>query len=159
MAHHNRRTIIGIYMLAFVALADQVTKGLVLESVHDVNHILPLTSFLNLVLVRNEGITFGILSHIGHSYMPFILVGIAAVIMGMLGRWLWRTHETGVALALGAIMGGAIGNVIDRLHYGAVVDFIDFYYDKYHWPAFNFADSAIVVGVALLLIDGMLHAR
>lgn len=159
MAHHARRTIIGIYMLAFIALADQVTKGLVLNSLPDVNHMRPLTSFLNLVLVWNKGVTFGMLSHVGKNFMPFILVAIASVIMVMLGRWLWRTHETLVALALGAIMGGAIGNVIDRLHYGAVVDFIDFYYDTYHWPAFNLADSAIVVGVALLLIDGMLHAR
>jgi signal peptidase II len=65
--------------------------------------------------------------------MPYVLIAVAAVILFLLGRWLWRTSSTTVALALGMVMGGAVGNVIDRLRYGAVVDFLDFYYRDFHW--------------------------
>jgi len=155
----NRRVTLGIYMLAIIGLADQVSKWLVLERMGDVERTIPVTSYLNFVLVWNKGVTFGILSRIGQHYMPYILVGIAAAILLLLGRWLWRTQSTLVALALGAIMGGAIGNVIDRLRYGAVADFLDFHYHDYHWYAFNVSDAAIVSGVALLLIDGMVRGK
>ncbi|MGB9153937.1 MAG: signal peptidase II [Alphaproteobacteria bacterium] len=156
---HPRHTVLGVYMLAFIGLADQVTKGLVLKHI-DVRETIPVTPFFNLVLVWNKGVTFGILSHVGLHYMSYILIGVAAVMLLVLGRWLWRTRSAMVALALGAIMGGAIGNVIDRVRYGAVVDFLDFYYRDYpHWPAFNVADAAIVTGVALLLIDGMVRGK
>jgi signal peptidase II len=157
--HHSRRATIGFYMMAFIGLADQITKGLVLNHVSDVQHTMPVTSFLNLVLVWNKGVTFGILSRVAQQSMPYILMGVAAVILLLLGRWLWRTKSLMVALALGGIMGGAIGNVIDRVRYGAVIDFLDFYYRDYHWYAFNVADAAIVTGVALLLIDGIVHGR
>jgi signal peptidase II len=155
----HRRATIGFYMLALVGLADQLSKWFVLQQMGDVQHTIPVTVFLNFVLVWNKGITFGFLNHGGHHYTPYILAAVAAIILFLLGRWLWRTNSTLVALALGAIMGGAIGNVIDRLRYGAVADFIDFYYQDYHWYAFNVADAAIVTGVALLLIDGMVQGK
>jgi signal peptidase II len=159
---HARHATLGVYMLAFVGLADQITKGLLLQHISDVHETISLTSFLNLVLVWNKGVTFGILGGLGRSYqgyMPFILIGTNALAVALLGRWLWRTQSTMVAAALGAIMGGAIGNAIDRLNHGAVVDFLDFYYQGHHWYAFNLADAAIVTGVALLLIDGMVRGR
>jgi len=156
----HRRATIGFYMLALIALADQISKWLVLDRMGDVEHTIPLTSFLNIVLVWNKGVTFGIYNHpSGKHYLPYILIAVAALILFLLGRWLWRTNSTLVALALGAIMGGAIGNVIDRVRYGAVTDFLDFYYGSYHWYAFNIADAAIVTGVALLLLDGMLKGK
>ena len=155
----HRRATIGIYMMAFIGLLDQSSKWLILDRMGDVERTIPVTSFLNFVLVWNKGVTFGILSRIGQHSMPYILIGIAAVILLLLGRWLLRTNSTPIALALGAIMGGAIGNVIDRLRYGAVADFIDFYYHNYHWYAFNISDAAIVSGVALLLIDGMVRGK
>jgi signal peptidase II len=156
---HNRRVNIGIYTMAIVGLADQIAKSLILEHLGNAGRIIPVTSFLNLVLVWNKGVTFGLLSRIGEQSMPYILIGVALLILFLLGRWLWRTHSTLVALALGAIMGGAVGNIIDRVRHGAVVDFFDFYYRDYHWYAFNIADAAIVTGVALLLLDGMVRGK
>jgi signal peptidase II len=155
----NPRVTIGGYMLALIIMIDQLSKWLILDRMGDVERTIPVTSFLNFVLVWNKGVTFGIMNHGGQHYMPFFLIGVAAIILFLLGRWLWRTDSTPVALALGAIMGGAVGNVIDRLRYGAVADFIDFYYGDYHWYAFNIADAAIVTGVALLLLDGMVRGK
>jgi len=155
----HRRATIGIYLLALIGLADQLSKWLVLDRMGDVERTIPVTSFLNFVLVWNKGVTFGFLSKGGQQYLPYALIAVAALILFLLGRWLWRTNSTLVALALGAIMGGAIGNVVDRVRYGAVADFLDFYYRDYHWYAFNIADAAIVTGVALLLIDGMVRGK
>lgn len=154
----QNRAAVGIYTLALVCLLDQATKWLILDRMGDVNQTIPVTKFLNFVLVWNKGVTFGFLNQ-ANPHMPYILIGVAAVIFLLLARWLWRTSSGAVALALGAIMGGALGNVIDRLRYGAVVDFLDFYYRNYHWYAFNIADAAIFTGVALLLIDGMVRGK
>jgi signal peptidase II len=156
----ERRAVLGVYTMAFVGLADQLSKWMILERMDDVHRTIPVTSFINFVLVWNKGVTFGLFNRAaGEKILPYILIGVALAILFLLGRWLWRTTSTAVALALGAIMGGAFGNVIDRLRYGAVVDFIDFHYQDFHWYAFNVADAAIVTGVALLLIDGMVRGK
>ncbi len=155
----QRRAIFGFYAMAFVGLVDQLTKWLILDRLDDVHRTISVTPFLNLVLVWNKGITFGFFNHRSESFMPYVLIAVAAVILFLLGRWLWRTSSTAVAIALGSVMGGAVGNVIDRLRYGAVVDFLDFYYRDFHWYAFNVGDAAIVMGVALLLIDGMVRGK
>jgi signal peptidase II len=155
----SRRVTIGTYMLAVVTLADQISKWWVLEHLSDSRRYMPVTPFLNLVLVWNKGVTFGMMNHGGAQFMPWILIAVAVAILILLGRWLCMTNSTVVAIALGAIMGGAIGNVIDRVRYGAVTDFIDFYYGPWHWYAFNIADAAIVTGVALLLLDGMVRGK
>ena len=155
----QRRAVIGLYAAALVGLFDQLSKWMVLEHMGDVQSTIPVTSFLNFVLVWNKGVTFGLLGKTGLAYMPYILIGVAALIVLSLGRWLVRTESTAVALAVGGIMGGAVGNIIDRLRYGAVVDFLDFYYQAHHWYAFNVADAAIVTGVAILLIDGMVRGK
>jgi signal peptidase II len=150
---------IGLYMMAFIGLVDQISKWLILDRMGDVERTIQVTSFLNFVLVWNKGVTFGMFNHNGPHVTPYILIAVAALILFLLGRWLWRTTFLPVALALGAIMGGAVGNIIDRLRYGAVTDFIDFHYQDYHWYAFNVADAAIVTGVALLLLDGMVRGK
>jgi len=155
----QRHAIVGFYAMAFVGLVDQLTKWLILDRLDDVHRTITVTPFLNLALVWNKGVTFGLLNHHDKNYLPYLLIGVAVVILFFLGRWLWRTSSTTVALALGAIMGGAVGNVIDRVRYGAVVDFLDFYYKDFHWYAFNVGDAAIVMGVALLLIDGMVRGK
>jgi lipoprotein signal peptidase len=91
--------------------------------------------------------------------VPAVLVIAAFLILFLLTRWLLRTSSLLVALSLGAVMGGAIGNVIDRLRFGAVVDFIDFHYTTYHWYAFNIADAAIVIGVFFLVLDSLVKGR
>jgi signal peptidase II len=159
MIHLSRRTMIGFYLMVLVVLCDQLTKWWVLRMVMVPPRTVQETPFLNLVLVWNKGVTFGFLNQLDHRYVPYILIGVAAVVVILLARWLWRTSSTMVALALGAIMGGAIGNVIDRVRFGAVMDFLDFYYRDYHWYAFNIADAAIVTGVGLLLLDSLVRAR
>ena len=158
MIHHKRFNI-AIYLGVFTVLIDQMSKWWL---IHDVNP--PPTgervnAFLNLVMVENRGVTFGLLSHFDPKITFYFLLATAAVILLLLGRWLWLTTSTSVAVGLGLIIGGAIGNIIDRLRFGVVVDFLDFHYGEYHWYAFNIADSAIVTGVAILLLDSVIRGR
>lgn len=150
---------VGLYVTALVALADQLSKWFVLRHMGDVEKTQAVTSWFNLVLVWNKGVTFGLLNHTGHAAMLWILIGVAVAILLLLGRWLYRTESLLVAVALGGIMGGAVGNVADRLRHGAVVDFLDFHYQSWHWYAFNVGDAAIVAGVALLLLDGVVRGK
>jgi len=158
MRHVHSRFVIASYLIAIIALCDQLSKWWILDLMQPPRTV-PVTSFLNYVLVWNKGVTFGFFNQSDHRLMSYVLVAVAAVILFLLGRWLWRTTSTPVAIALGAIMGGAIGNVIDRVRLGAVVDFLDFYYDSHHWYAFNIADAAIVTGVCLLLLDNLVRGR
>ena len=108
-----------------------------------------ITSFLNLVLVHNKGISFGLFSRYEVGWLISILtIGIVVVLF----IWMRKLERAILALPFSLIIGGAIGNLIDRLNYGFVVDFIDFHFFGWHWPAFNIADSAITVGVIFLLI-------
>jgi len=155
----QRRFTIAVYLLALVALCDQLSKWWVFTQVMQPPRIVPVTSFFNLTLTWNKGVTFGLLNQNTFQLMRYLLVAVAAVILFLLGRWLWRTSSTLVAVGLGAVMGGAIGNVIDRVRFGAVMDFLDFYYRDYHWYAFNIADAAIVTGVGLLVLDNLVRPR
>lgn len=143
-------------IIAAVALAlDQATKVffynlLVVEGQRAIE-ILP---FFNLVTVWNYGISFGMFNN-GSPAGSIIFVGLALVIIVALLVWLRSVTSPLVAAALGMVIGGAIGNVIDRLRFGAVFDFLDFHVAGWHWPAFNVADSAICVGVVLLCIDAL----
>jgi len=87
------------------------------------------------------------------EYGPLVLAALALIVSVVLTAWLWQARRLSLGLALGLVIGGAIGNVIDRLRFGAVVDFLDLHAFGYHWPAFNVADSAITVGVFLMLFD------
>lgn len=108
-----------------------------------------VTPFFNLVLVWNYGISFGMLSEHGDAVRLGLIAVTIAIIVGLC-LWLRRVSDRYTASAIGLVLGGAVGNLLDRFRYGAVVDFLDFHWGPYHWPAFNVADSAIVVGVALL---------
>jgi len=117
-----------------------------------------ITSFFNIVLIYNRGMSFGLFNSAGGlNALLFSLV--AAVIVTALIYWLSRVESPLLAVAIGLIIGGAIGNVIDRIRLGAVVDFLDFHVGSWHWPAFNVADSAICIGVAVMLLDGLLLRR
>ncbi|MBL28346.1 MAG: signal peptidase II [Rhodospirillaceae bacterium] len=148
--------VIGLATAAAVLVADQVTKQLVLDYFLTPPEGAPvtLTGFLNLVLVWNRGVSFGMLG--GESTVPAWGLGLVAIaIVVALLVWMVRSRSRGLGVALGLIVGGAIGNVVDRLIHGAVVDFIDFHYGDWHWPAFNIADSGITVGVAWLFVDSL----
>jgi signal peptidase II len=115
-----------------------------------------LTSWLNMTLAHNYGAAFSFLSDAG-GWQRWLFTGLASVVTLVLIVWLLRlpAEEKLTAAALGLIIGGAVGNLIDRIINGYVVDFIDVYYKTWHWPAFNVADSAITCGVILLLLDGL----
>ena len=115
---------------------------------------IPIMPFFKLTYVHNTGAAFSFLSEAG-GWQRWFFTGLALVISGVIAVWLARLkhHETLLAVALSLVLGGAIGNLIDRLVYGYVIDFLDVYYQTWHWPAFNIADSAITLGVILMLVE------
>ena len=140
-----------------VLIADQMTKWWAQMSLPMAQPI-KVTDFLNWFLIYNPGAAFSFLSQAGGwQRWFFTVIGIVAAIAII---WLLQknTHDRPFCLALSLILGGAIGNVIDRLLYGAVVDFIDVHYDGWHWPAFNVADSAISIGATLIVINEIRRA-
>lgn len=156
---HPLRT--GLIFAALLLLADQASKWWILEVVElPLRQHIPLLALgpvgLDLTMVWNRGVTFGLFSGEG-AWNHVILAGIALVVAGFLLRWLSRAETRLVALALGAVIGGAIGNVIDRLRFGAVVDFLDVHAWGWHWYVFNVADAAIVCGVLALVGDALIR--
>lgn len=136
-----------------VFAADQLHKWYMLEVLH-IGAVSPIivTPFFNLVLVWNRGISFGMLSQHDAAYA---LIALAIVIVLALIWWVRDLHKRNEILAVGLVIGGALGNVVDRFLYGAVADFFDFHIMGYHWPAFNIADSSIFIGVVLLCWESM----
>jgi signal peptidase II len=140
-----------IGLLAVIVVFDQVTKWAVDRTMPLYSSIPVIDGFFNLTYIRNTGAAFGILAGSGAAFrLPFLmlfsLLAIAFIIV-MLRRLPER--ETGLIVALTFILAGALGNLIDRFAYGEVIDFLDFYWRSYHWPAFNVADSFITIGVAI----------
>lgn len=113
-----------------------------------------LLPFANLVMVWNRGVSFGLFAGTG-AQNPYILVGVAAIITVVLMAWLMRLRDGFMQTALVLIIAGAVANVHDRLRFGAVADFMDLHIAGYHWPAFNIADSAIVIGAVMLMLDAV----
>jgi len=141
-----------------VILVDQFTKVLVL-GYYQLGDSHPVTSFFNLVRVHNHGAAFSFLaSSGGWQRWLFTGIGIGAAVLII---WLLKSHpgQKLFAFALARILGGALGNVIDRLLHGYVVDFLDFYWKNWHFPAFNVADSAITLGAICLILDELLRVR
>lgn len=151
---------LGLSVAVIAALADQLTKLWVLHffAARGGVPIVAVAPFFNLVLTGNRGMSFG-LFNTSAAFNTVIFTVLAAAIVVVLIVWLARARGALLRLGLGLVIGGAVGNVIDRLHRGAVVDFLDFHLGGWHWYAFNLADSAICVGVAALLIDGLLGRR
>jgi signal peptidase II len=147
---------LGIALL--VLLIDQFTKVLVLGAFR-LGDSTPVTSFFNLVRVHNHGAAFSFLAAAGGWQRWFFTgIGVAAALFMV---WMLRSHagQTLFCLAISLILGGAVGNVIDRLLHGYVVDFLDFFWGSWHFPAFNMADSAITLGAGLLILDEILRVR
>ena len=142
-----------IWIAIVVLVLDQWTK--VLASTNLMLHEkIPITSFFNITLAHNEGAAFSFLSDAGGWQRWFFIV-LAIGVSIVLVVWLTRlaAHHIWTAVSVTLILGGAVGNVWDRIQYGYVVDFIQVYYDQWYWPAFNIADSAICVGAVMLLIE------
>ncbi len=147
------RALGGLCAVAAFVL-DQGTKILALNT-PALEHGVEVLPFLNLVRVMNNGVSFGMLG----GLVPWWgLIALAAGIVVWLLAWLMRAPDRLTGAALGLIIGGALGNILDRLRYQAVPDFLDFHYGSYHWPSFNLADVAIFCGAALLF-RGSFHAE
>ena len=144
----------GLRAALLVVIADQATKWWIVHEVMQPPRVIEITPFFNLVLGWNRGISFG-LFNTDSPINAWLLPLIATAIVIVLSVWLYRVDRTLIGVAIGLIIGGAIGNVIDRLHYGAVADFIDIHVAGFHWPAFNVADSGITVGAVLLVADSL----
>jgi signal peptidase II len=148
----NNSMIPWLSIAAIVLLIDQITK-IAITRAFEYGESHPLTSFFNLVLVYNKGAAFSFLADQGgwQRYF-FTILGIAAALFII---YLLKKHagQKLFCWALALILGGAVGNVIDRIMYGHVIDFLDFHVNNWHWPAFNVADSAIFLGAALFIID------
>jgi signal peptidase II len=138
-------------LLIAIVLLDQVTKWFVDRSMPLYRSIPVIDGFFNLTYIRNTGAAFGILAGSGAAFrLPFLML-FSLLAIGFIIVMLRRLpeRETGLIIALTFILGGAIGNLIDRFAYGEVIDFLDVYWANYHWPAFNIADSFITIGVTI----------
>ncbi len=142
----------GLGLSILVMAIDQLSKWVIVGHVMNPPKQIELTSFFNLVLTHNQGISFGMFSN-GTDAGKWMLVSVALIILGFLTRWLFQSNHLFSVIALGLIIGGAMGNVIDRVMVGAVVDFLDFHAFGYHWPAFNVADTAIFIGAIGLVLE------
>lgn len=154
VAATRRALAILLGVAAVTIVLDQATKVIVVDALDGDYRRVAVTSFFNLVLTHNTGISFGLLT--GSAWWhPWLLVVLALAVVAGLTSWLWRQPDPLLAVGVGLVAGGALGNVVDRIRLGAVIDFLDFHLGGWHWPAFNVADSAIAVGVGVLLFDGL----
>lgn len=144
---------IWLWLSLFIVALDQSSKWVV-DHTLQLYQSVPLMPSFQLTYLRNEGAAFSFLSSAG-GWQRWFFVALALTSSVAIGIWLGRLNRTQTREAIGwaLVLGGAIGNLIDRLLWGYVIDFLDVYYGNWHWPAFNVADSAITVGVGLLLLD------
>jgi signal peptidase II len=183
-AHSGRHFLKGMIVSAAIVGLDQYTKWLVVENMllqtstpkdfetwfltrQTINSLMDfdalyksivVSPYMNLTMVWNKGVSFGLLDHLGSSG-PIILSAVALMISMLMVVWMAIAPRFLSAMGLALIIGGAIGNVIDRVRFGAVADFVDVHYAGFHWPAFNLADSCIVLGAFLLILDILLTPK
>ena len=151
---------------AAVFFPDRVTKGIIQAKVPVWDSYVVIPGFFNIVHVENRGAAFGLFSDVDSEWRAFFLLCVSLLVLALVAAVLWAPSAAGgVAgnrasrLGLSLVLGGALGNLYDRLVNGTVTDFLDVYVGTYHWPAFNVADSAITVGAGLLLLDLWLSRR
>lgn len=141
-----------------VILLDQLTKWWIVSVVMQPPRVIEITPFFELVLAHNRGVSFSLL-RLDAAWGPWVLSAFAVAVVVWLFLWQRRAGSRLLSAAVGLVMGGALGNVVDRLHAAAVTDFIEVHAAGYYFPAFNLADSAITVGVVLLLLEALFSQR
>ena len=146
--------LLGLIFGVLILVIDQISKWWIVTEIMTPPRYIPVFPSFNLVMGWNRGISFGIFDS---SSPPnqWLLISLALIIVTILLIWLWRSESRIISVSLGMIVGGALGNVIDRIHYGAVADFLDFYIGDFHWPAFNIADAGITIGVIILVLESI----
>lgn len=170
-----------IVIALFIVIADQLSKWAVMEHILRPLHAIKqesvglfdwfasapdrlpylgidVTPFFNFVVVWNQGVSFGLFNN-DSDLGPYLLIALSFVIILCFGIWAFRTHSLTNHIGIALVIGGAIGNVIDRFRFGAVFDFLDVHVFGHHWPAFNIADSAICTGVFILMIYTFLFEK
>ena len=148
--------ILGLVIAASVLVFDQLTKFWMLNYVLNERPGIELTSFFNLVYAWNTGVSFSMFNDSGATG-TLLLCLTAALIVAALLWWLYREKVRAVQIGLGMIIGGALGNLVDRGPLGAAFDFLDFHLGVHHWPAFNVADSFICIGAAVIMLHGLFY--
>ncbi len=156
MLLQEKNLILGIVVAALVLALDQLTKLWIMNDVLSGVPSIELTPFFNLVYAWNTGVSFSMFDNPGTAG-TIALCLVAAVIVAALLWWLHREKTRTLQIGLGMIIGGALGNLIDRVRLGAVFDFLDFHIGAHHWPAFNVADSFICIGAAVLILHSLLY--
>jgi signal peptidase II len=143
-----------LLVVAAIVVLDQATKAIIDRNMAIYQSILVIENFFSITYIRNTGAAFGILAQSGEAFRRTFLIGFSVVAIGFIIAMLRRlpSDEKLLTVALAFILGGAFGNLIDRLIYGEVIDFLDFYWSGHHWPAFNVADSFITIGVVTILL-------
>jgi len=155
--HHH----LAIWPALGVVVLDQATKMAVVKNIQPYGVVEVIPGFFNLVHVRNRGIAFGLLGQGQGELLSYLLVGATLLAVALMVWWLARAGEDQrfFTLSLSVMLGGAIGNLADRIRLGEVIDFLDFYVGSYHWPAFNVADSAITIGTLSLACCLLFRAK
>ncbi len=144
----------GLLLALGLFAADQISKNMVRDFVLENGGHVEVFPFFNLVYVWNEGVSFGMMQMDTQTGVQ-LLIAVAAVITALFLVILLRAQNCFTALACGTIIGGSVGNIYDRVHYGAVYDFLDFHLMGHHWPAFNIADACVVIGIAMIAYDSL----
>jgi signal peptidase II len=140
-------------IIGIVLVLDQITKYVVEKHIRLYEIVVVVPGFFNLTHVRNKGAAFGILSSMPGIWRSLFFMTVTCIALAAIALLIRKTHERLLVTAFSLITGGAVGNLIDRIRYGEVVDFVQWYLKSYYWPSFNVADSAISIGVALLAVD------
>jgi signal peptidase II len=152
-----KKLLICLFLIIKVLLTDQASKALAREWLASHGGVMDLTPFLAFITAWNQGISFGIMND--GSQDPIILIISCSIVVAALLYWLLTCTDVIMQMSIASIIGGALGNIIDRYRYGAVFDFIDFHIGDLHYPAFNLADSAIVIGVTIIFWRSMRETK
>ena len=144
----------GLVAAFLVMSADQISKWMVFDYLDHTANVVTYFSWFNLVKAWNTGVSFSMLHNLGDNGV-YVLSLFALLVVGFLVYWLKNEKDKLMQLALGFVIGGALGNVIDRIRMGAVFDFLDVHIGAHHWPAFNVADSFICIGASLIVCHGL----